>query len=137
MKKIIFLIIIISFLSCQKENTLIGKWEKINDSENINSQIEIYAQGEKLFAKRIQLSEINQESGWTKGDICWKELKKLNDTIYSGVRIAKRLNNGVTEVMEVDFTIKLLNNGLLTSKAFYSDNRLDDDGKIQTFIKIK
>ncbi len=137
MKKKLLLFLTIIFFSCQNENVLIGKWEKLDNTEKIKSQIEVYSLGEKLYGKRIQLSETNKEFGWTVDDICWKEIKKIDDSTYSGIRIAKRLNNGSTEIMELDFTIKVQKENLINTKPFYTDNRLTDEGKTQSYIRIK
>ncbi|WP_028873132.1 hypothetical protein [Psychroserpens burtonensis] len=137
MKKAILLIITLTFFSCQKESSIIGNWELNSDSEIIKSRIEIYTSGEEVFAKRTLLSEINKEFGWSKNDICWKNIKKLNDSTYSCMRIAKRLNDGVTEVLEVESIIDLKNNDLFTIKAFYTDNKLNDEGKIQTYLRLE
>lgn len=137
MNKAILLIIIITFFSCQNENSIIGNWELNSDSQTIKSRIEIYTSGKEVYAKRTQLSEINKEFGWTKNDICWKDIKKLNDSTYSFIRIAKRLNKGVTEVMEVESFIDVRNKDLFTIKAFYTDNKLNDKGKIQTYTRSK
>ena len=137
MKKAILLIIALTFFSCQKDNSIIGNWELNSDSETIKSRIEIYASGKEVYAKRTQLSEINKEFGWSENDICWKNIKKLNDSTYSCIRIAKRLNDGVTEVLEVESIINVRNKDLFTIKAFYTDNKLNDEGKIQTYLRLK
>ncbi|NGX85299.1 hypothetical protein [Aequorivita sp. KMM 9714] len=137
MNKAFLLIIIITFFSCQTENSILGSWELNSDSEIIKSQIEIYASGKEIYAKRTKLSEINKEYGWAKNDICWKDIKKLNDSTYSCIRIAKRLNNGVTEVLEVESIIEVRSEDLFTIKAFYTDNKLNDEGKIQPYIRLK
>lgn len=137
MNKAILLIITITLFSCQNENSILGNWELNSDSEIIKSQIEIYASGKEVYTKRTQLSEIDKEFGWTKNDICWKDIKKLNDSTYSCVRIAKRFNDGVTEVLEVESIIDVRNKDLFTVKAFYTDNKLNDEGKIQTYIRLK
>jgi len=136
MKHLILLIISIILISCSNQNELIGKWEKIEQNDLKKSQIEIYRLGDFLFGKRIQLSKINIESGWTINDICWKNIQKKENNLYLGTRIAKRIYNGKVETKKIDIFINIKNDSIIAVKTLYTDNNLTDGKKTVLYKKI-
>jgi len=137
MRNIILIAVSLLLFGCNNHNELIGKWEKVNQADSTKSQIEVYKFGEDLLGKRIQLSEDSEKFGLALGDVCWKNLIKKETNIYSGIRIAKRLYNGKTETMTLDFIIEIENKDLISVKALYTDNNLQDGGKTIMYKKIK
>jgi hypothetical protein len=137
MRNIILIAVSLLLFGCNNHNELISKWEKINQADSTKSQIEVYKFGEDLLGKRIQLSEDSEKFGLALGDVCWKNLIKKETNIYSGIRIAKRLYNGKTETMTLDFIIEIENKDLISVKALYTDNNLQDGGKTIMYKKIK
>ena len=87
MKPILFLLISFLFLSCNHQDKLIGKWERIGDRF---SGMQIIVKNENGSFKAEMIKTTDSIIGFVIGDIKWKNIKKITNDKYEFEDLGKK-----------------------------------------------
>lgn len=79
---------ILFFTSCHQQDKLVGKWERIGDQYQ-GLQLEVTSVGDKFVGKLIYITDTAKHFGLELQDVKWKEIEKMNDTVYEFKDLAK------------------------------------------------
>lgn len=133
---IIVIIISAIILSCDTKVNIIGKWERYGDSK-AGALVKIEKFGDNYQGVLLNLVGENEQSGWTIGDVCWKNITLIEKNKYKAIAIGKGLQNGVSQIVECDIIITLKGNGILFVRNFVTDNTFIGEGKERKYERIK
>jgi hypothetical protein len=109
----IFLSILL-FTSCQKNDKLIGSWERYDDA-NAGMKVQVLKEGESFKAAITFATDSNKLLGFVEGDIKWKNIKKTTENRYEFEDLYKR---------GVIFTDKFEPSYALTNLEIISDDEI-------------
>ena len=74
-------LLILIFTSCQQQDRLIGKWERLGDRFK-GMQIEVSNEGGSFKAEIVATTDSIEQRGFVKGDIKWKDINKISKNKY-------------------------------------------------------
>ena len=81
MKKLIYGTLIIFLFSCNKQDKIIGKWERIGD-EYKGLRVEVTQVVNKYVGKLIHITDTAKYFGLELQDVKWKDIVKANNSVY-------------------------------------------------------
>lgn len=115
---LLILFSILYFSSCQKNDKLIGTWERYGDAL-AGMKIQVVKEGESFKAAIIYATDSNKLVGFVEGDIKWKNIKNTDENKYEFEDLAKE---------EVMFTDKFEPSYSLSYLEIISDDEIHTRG---------
>ena len=91
MKNLILGIVISILFSCNSQDRIVGKWERIGD-EYQGLRVEVNQIGDKFIGKLIHVTPTAKSYGLVLQDVKWKDIIKINDSVYEFNDLAKGYN---------------------------------------------
>ena len=137
MKKniILFLSLTIIFLSCQRNDKIIGVWEREGDAF-AGMKVEVIRSGNNLNGIIIYSPEYSKTRGFVENDIKWKDIKNIEVDSYEFKSLQKTTDN-YGNIINVDYVLTRLEikNNIIKTRLYSKGS--ENIGTEQIWIRVK